>query len=125
MAARVKLADTSSALSERLRILSDLCALRGMDAGSFSNPLTRSHNSSTASPASPIGSSLRLVPTSVNIQIRAFGVTGSLFLNQAVVTAHAARLFLISRVVTFNGGPRFPVRGGAGCRAAGAGQRPR
>ena len=42
MAARVKLADTSSASGwKRLWILSDLCALLGMDAGSFSNPLTR------------------------------------------------------------------------------------
>jgi len=38
---------------ERLRILSDLDALHGMDAGNLSNPLTPGgHNSSTASPAS-------------------------------------------------------------------------
>jgi hypothetical protein len=42
----------------------------GVDAGSFSNPLTLDdHNSSTASPASFAGSSLMLEPTSVNIQI--------------------------------------------------------
>lgn len=62
-------------LVKRLRILSDLGALALVDAGSFTNRLTLSgHNSSTASPASSVGSSLRLVPTSVNIQIRALGV---------------------------------------------------
>ena len=51
-AARVKLADASSAQRcERLWILSDLGALHGMDAGSLSNRLTHGgHNSGTASP---------------------------------------------------------------------------
>ncbi len=48
--------------------------LARMDAGSWSNRLTLAgHNSGAASPASAVGSSLLLQPTSGNIQIRALG----------------------------------------------------